>query len=48
MEEEEKLHNQQEVSLKANFKKYELIDSAQGDGTFRRLGARYGSNYNDF
>lgn len=47
LEEEEKLHNQQEVSLKANFKKYELIDNAQADGTFKRLEARYGAKYND-
>ncbi|KAI3521037.1 hypothetical protein L1887_10495 [Cichorium endivia] len=41
MEDEEKLHKQQEVNLKANYKKYELIDAAQADGTFNRLASRY-------
>lgn len=44
---EEKLHNQQSENLKSNYKKYELIDGAQVDGTIRRLAARYGTKLND-
>ncbi|KAI3794101.1 hypothetical protein L1987_36728 [Smallanthus sonchifolius] len=44
---DEKLHHQQSDTLKANYKKYELIDGAQADGTVRRLVARYGTKLND-
>ncbi|KAI3808558.1 hypothetical protein L1987_24511 [Smallanthus sonchifolius] len=46
--EDEKLHNQQSETLKANYKKYELIDGAQTDGTLKRLAARYGTKLNEF
>ncbi|KAL5781124.1 hypothetical protein ACOSP7_006153 [Xanthoceras sorbifolium] len=42
LEEEEKLAKQQRDSLKANYKKYELIDGIIGDGTAQRLVRRYG------
>ena len=45
--EEEKLHNQQNETLKANYRKYELIDGAQGDGTIKLLAARYKTTLND-
>lgn len=45
--EEEKLHNQQAETLKANYKKYELIDGAQNDGTVKRLAACYNTKLND-
>lgn len=45
--EEEKLHNLQNETLKANYKKYELIDGAQADGTVKRLAARYDTKLND-
>ncbi|KAK9061870.1 hypothetical protein SSX86_019054 [Deinandra increscens subsp. villosa] len=44
---EEKLHHQQSDTLKSNYKKYELIDGAQTDGTVRRLAARYGTKLNE-
>lgn len=42
--EEEKLANQQAETLKANHKKYELIDNVLGDGTAKRLGRHYNMN----
>ncbi|KVH87881.1 uncharacterized protein LOC112502887 isoform X2 [Cynara cardunculus var. scolymus] len=45
--EEEKLHNQQAETLKANYKKYELIDGAQNDGTVKRLAACYNTKLMD-
>ncbi|KAJ9540664.1 hypothetical protein OSB04_027170 [Centaurea solstitialis] len=45
--EEEKLHNQQAETLKSNYKKYELIDVAQNDGTVKRLAARYNTKLMD-
>lgn len=45
---EEKLHNQQNESLKANYKKFELIDAAQGDNTVKRLANRYGTKLNEY
>ncbi|KAM7471083.1 hypothetical protein LguiA_009266 [Lonicera macranthoides] len=42
--EEEKLGNQQAETLKANYKKYELIDGVLGDGTAKRLARRYNVN----
>ncbi|KAI3799011.1 hypothetical protein L1987_34299 [Smallanthus sonchifolius] len=44
---DEKLHHQPSDTLKANYKKYELIDGAQADGTVRRLVARYGTELNN-
>ncbi|PWA55794.1 Nucleotide-binding, alpha-beta plait [Artemisia annua] len=46
--EEEKLHNQQSETLKANYKKYELIDGAQADGTAKRLATCYETKLHDF
>nr|XP_043634416.1 uncharacterized protein LOC122605523 [Erigeron canadensis] len=46
--EEEKLHNQQSEALRANYKKYELIDGAQGDGTVKQLAACYKTTLNDY
>ncbi|KAD5961003.1 hypothetical protein E3N88_12476 [Mikania micrantha] len=46
--EEEMLHNQQSETLKANFKKYELIDGVQTDGTLKHLAARYGTQLDDY
>ncbi|KAL8193378.1 hypothetical protein R6Q57_026513 [Mikania cordata] len=48
LEKEEKLHQQQSDTLKANYRKYELIDSAQADGTVKRLATRYGTRLNDY
>ncbi|XP_076952582.1 ASI1-immunoprecipitated protein 1-like [Bidens hawaiensis] len=45
---EEKLHNQQSETLKANYKKYELIDGSQTDGNMKRLAAQYGTKINDY
>ncbi|KAD5960989.1 hypothetical protein E3N88_12462 [Mikania micrantha] len=45
---EEMLHNQQSETLKANFKKYELIDGVQTDGTLKHLAARYGTQLDDY
>lgn len=39
--EEEKLHKQQTESLKANYKKFDLIDSVQAEGSFRKLESHY-------
>ncbi|XP_057972464.1 uncharacterized protein LOC131160632 [Malania oleifera] len=41
LKEEEKLSNQQEESLKANYRKFEMVDSVLMDGTAGRLGRRY-------
>ncbi|KAK8478636.1 hypothetical protein V6N13_133461 [Hibiscus sabdariffa] len=41
LEKEEKLAKQQGETLKANYKKYEMIDSLMADGTVRRLAGRY-------
>ncbi|GKB45676.1 putative nucleotide-binding alpha-beta plait domain-containing protein [Tanacetum coccineum] len=46
--EEEKLHNQQSETLKANYKKFELIDSTHGDGTAKRLTTYYETKLHDF
>ncbi|XP_071705784.1 ASI1-immunoprecipitated protein 1-like [Rutidosis leptorrhynchoides] len=43
--EEGNLHFQQNVTLKTNYKKYELIDGAHGDGTIKLLAARYKTKY---
>ncbi|XP_052176561.1 uncharacterized protein LOC127790873 [Diospyros lotus] len=45
--EEEKLANQQWKTLKANYKKYELIDGVLGDGTALRLAERYNTRIFD-
>ncbi|KAK2641857.1 hypothetical protein Ddye_023620 [Dipteronia dyeriana] len=42
LQEEEKLQRHQEDSLKANYKKYELIEGIMGDGTAKRLAQQYG------
>ncbi|KAK4856939.1 hypothetical protein QYF36_022881 [Acer negundo] len=42
LQEEEKLEKHQEDSLKANYKKYELIEGIMGDGTAKRLAQQYG------
>uniref|UniRef100_A0A5B7CBT4 RRM domain-containing protein n=1 Tax=Davidia involucrata TaxID=16924 RepID=A0A5B7CBT4_DAVIN len=39
--EEERLANQQAETLKANYKKYDLIESVLADGTANRLARRY-------
>nr|XP_043607520.1 uncharacterized protein LOC122579413 [Erigeron canadensis] len=44
---EEKLHNQQNETLRANYKKYELIDGAQGNGTVKQLAACYKLTLNE-
>ncbi|KAK8510367.1 hypothetical protein V6N13_100394 [Hibiscus sabdariffa] len=41
LEKEEKLAKQQGETLKANYKKYEMIDSLMADGIVRRLAGRY-------
>lgn len=41
LDKEEKLAKQQGEALKANYKKYEMIDSLMADGTARRLARRY-------
>lgn len=40
-EEEEQLANQQSEMLKAQYKKYELLNAVFEDGTVRDLGRRY-------
>ncbi|KAK9265804.1 hypothetical protein L1049_003410 [Liquidambar formosana] len=47
LEEEEKLAKQQAVTLKANYKKFEMIESVLIDGTARRLSRRYEMNVRD-
>ncbi|KAK3039186.1 hypothetical protein RJ639_029043 [Escallonia herrerae] len=44
---EEDLANKQAETLKAHYKKFELIEGAQNDGSFRRLGKRYNINVSD-
>ena len=39
--EEEKLAKQQQDALKANYKKYEIVEGVMTDGTARRLARRY-------
>lgn len=46
--EEEKLHNQHNEALRANYKKYQLIDGAQGDGNVNQLAARYKTTLNEY
>ncbi|BFG25233.1 hypothetical protein CerSpe_115080 [Prunus speciosa] len=41
LQEEENLAKQQNEALKANYKKYEMIDSVIADGTARHLAKRY-------
>ncbi|KAL4290021.1 hypothetical protein GQ457_14G000430 [Hibiscus cannabinus] len=41
LEKEEKLAKQQGETLKANYKKFEMIDSLMADGIVRRLAGRY-------
>ncbi|KAK3204431.1 hypothetical protein Dsin_018477 [Dipteronia sinensis] len=43
LQEEEKLEKHQEDSLKANYKKYELIEGIMGDGSAKRLAQQYES-----
>ncbi|CAK9174556.1 unnamed protein product [Ilex paraguariensis] len=45
--EEEKLANQQSETLKANYKKHELIEGVLTDGTANRLARRYNINFMD-
>ncbi|KAL4377873.1 hypothetical protein GQ457_02G042660 [Hibiscus cannabinus] len=47
LEKEEKLAKQQGENLKANYKKYEMIDSLMADGTVRRLARRYNLRISD-
>ncbi|KAK8556329.1 hypothetical protein V6N13_064367 [Hibiscus sabdariffa] len=47
LEKEEKLAKQQGETLKANYKKYEMIDSLMADGTVRRLARRYNLRISD-
>ncbi|KAK6255373.1 hypothetical protein QUC31_017043 [Theobroma cacao] len=47
LEKEEKLAKQQGEALKANYKKYEMIDSLMADGTARRLARRYDLRVSD-
>ncbi|KAI7737711.1 hypothetical protein M8C21_011883 [Ambrosia artemisiifolia] len=44
---EQKLHNQQNETLQANYEKYKLIDGAQGDGALKRLAGYYGTTLDD-
>ncbi|XP_071735167.1 ASI1-immunoprecipitated protein 1-like [Rutidosis leptorrhynchoides] len=44
---EEKLHKQQNETLKANYRKYDLIDGAQGNGTIKNLQDYYKPKRND-
>ncbi|GMI92949.1 ASI1-Immunoprecipitated Protein 1, enhanced downy mildew 3 [Hibiscus trionum] len=47
LEKEEKLAKQQGETLKANCKKYEMIDTLMADGTVRRLARRYNLRISD-
>lgn len=47
LEEEEKLAKMQNETLKANYKKYEMVDSVMSDGTARRLARRYNIRVSD-
>ncbi|KAK8663436.1 hypothetical protein V6N13_083255 [Hibiscus sabdariffa] len=47
LEKEEKLAKQQGETLKANYKKYEMIDSLMADGTVRRLARHYNLRISD-
>ncbi|KAK6933250.1 hypothetical protein RJ641_036144 [Dillenia turbinata] len=47
LKEEEKLAKQQVVTLKANYKKYELIESVMADGTARDLASHYNMSLAD-
>ncbi|KAE8694903.1 Enzyme binding,tetrapyrrole binding [Hibiscus syriacus] len=47
LEKEEKLAKQQGETLKANYKKYEMIDTLMADGTVRRLARRYNLRISD-
>jgi len=47
--EEEKLAKQQAITLEANYKKYEMTEQIQKDGSIARLASHYGINmaFND-
>ncbi|KAB2009085.1 hypothetical protein ES319_D10G143100v1 [Gossypium barbadense] len=47
LEKEEKLAKQQGETLKANYKKYEMIDSLMADGAARRLARCYNLRFSD-
>ncbi|KAF8398968.1 hypothetical protein HHK36_014833 [Tetracentron sinense] len=47
LEDEEKLSKQQAEALKANYKKFEMIESIRLDGTLGRLARQYGFNVKD-
>ncbi|XVE81080.1 hypothetical protein DITRI_Ditri15bG0034500 [Diplodiscus trichospermus] len=47
MDKEEKLAKQQGEALKANYKKYEMIDNLMAEGTARRLARRYNLRVSD-
>ncbi|KAL9436746.1 hypothetical protein AB3S75_022734 [Citrus x aurantiifolia] len=47
LEQEEQLANQQEETLKQNYKKYETLEGIMSDGTAYRLGRRYDVRIHD-
>ncbi|KAL3824831.1 hypothetical protein ACJIZ3_020860 [Penstemon smallii] len=47
LEEEEKLHNQQTETLKAHYRKFELIDGVYEDGTAKQLARHYNVHISD-
>lgn len=47
LEEEEKLSKQQAETLRANYQKYEMVDSVLYDGTGKRLAKHYRMNLGD-